>query len=212
MCARWNVIKTSRPKGAFRSCKSDVHKRGRRVGGGRSAFWIIKPSAQSTRGHTLAKYTHTLALTSSSVFRRGARSEKQFNSKTVSPLHTPLEPKQPHCLVISIVFIYIFISTHLPVSFYLHLSHFPRIIGNVCVCVCVHTPFTLCKSVRSPRKFQFPRDKLHFTANLFPALVRRKPCTRIRTHPSLQYITTDFGDKSYFMWRQRCDWIGDNKK
>lgn len=85
MCARWNVIKTSRPKGAFR----DVHKRRRQVGCGRSAFWIIKPSAQSTRGHTLAKYTHTLALTSSSVFRCGAVGEAIQFQNGLAPLPLP---------------------------------------------------------------------------------------------------------------------------
>lgn len=37
---------------------------------------------------------------------------------------------------------------------------------------CVSAPYDC---VRSLRKFQFPWDKPHFTANLFPALVLRKP-------------------------------------
>lgn len=140
MCARWNVIKTSRLKGEFRSCKSDVHKRRRQEGCGRSAFWIIKPSAQSTRGHTLAKYTHILALTSSSVFCCGAVGEAiQFQNGLVPP---PL-PNQnnPLCLAISIIYIYIYLFRLISPSLFTYTCLiFPTSLG-MCVCVC--TPFTL---------------------------------------------------------------------
>lgn len=52
------------------------------------------------------------------------------------------------------------------------------------VCLCMHS-IPPSSYVRSLRKFQFPQDKLHFTANLFPALVLRKSVSRTPSyHPS----------------------------
>lgn len=62
--------------------------------------------------------------------------------------------------------------------FYLHFLHHtqPLIVMRKFVHVYERymSALTSPSSVWSLRKFQFPWDKLHFTANLFPALVRRK--------------------------------------
>lgn len=58
-----------------------------------------------------------------------------------------------------------------------------RIARRKFVRVCLCLPFPPSPSyVRSMRKFPFPQDKLHFTANLFPALVRRKSVSRTPSH------------------------------
>jgi hypothetical protein len=72
-------------------------------------------------------------------------------------------------------------STNAFFFFYLHLSRFTlvargeNLFVSVYVSICDHAYPPFYRNVRSPRKFQFPQDKLHFTANLFPALGRRKP-------------------------------------